>query len=260
MAEEFDPTLKPIQTSAESSVRPPGSPQHDHFNPVEVSILGMQNSTTVDEPNRSEASSSSAVANSPENTRQDAAGSISREEKELTEVGHQNSTSQIDLSTLPPYIMVLNDIESGLTSYHCKICKRQFRDVSRIVFHEYCAGKEKPYKCEECGKRTLRKRDHDRHLKTHADEQVFQCQYCEQSFDLKRKLNNHIKSHALRMNAEQHPIYKSYCPLKCHICEVVAFREKVDLKNHLVNGHNIAEDLAETLTNAVVANTKPCYM
>lgn len=55
---------------------------------------------------------------------------------------------------------------TGYKPLNCKFCLRPFGDPSNLNKHvRLHAEGETPYKCEECGKILVRRRDLERHLK-----------------------------------------------------------------------------------------------
>ncbi|XP_028658672.2 gastrula zinc finger protein XlCGF58.1-like [Erpetoichthys calabaricus] len=111
-------------------------------------------------------------------------------------------------------------LHNGESLYNCSECKKEFLNEERAheeesvqlaateMAHHTCAecGKqfslqqhykphsgERPYYCDECGKRFITK---VRHLKIHMGENLYTCSECAKSFTKKANLHRHQKVHS----------------------------------------------------------------
>ena len=62
---------------------------------------------------------------------------------------------------------------------------------------------ERPYKCDECGKRFARQNSLHRHLLSHAGIKPYICKYCNKSFTQRHNFKSHIiKQHDQKNTGE----------------------------------------------------------
>ncbi|XP_065346261.1 zinc finger protein 665-like isoform X25 [Cloeon dipterum] len=166
--------------------------------------------------------------------------------------------------------------------HSCEVCGKQFENHSTLMFHrkihfpdsrtekcEVCGwstyskgnlkkhmathATERPYVCDECGKRFTEKFILQKHREVHRpDRQVFKCHLCEKTFSTQHSLKNHVKRHQgllnyecdlcdaaysqinylLRHKWEKHKVM----PYKCETCDK-GFTHLRLLKNHCIEEH-----------------------
>ena len=55
--------------------------------------------------------------------------------------------------------------------------------------------KEKPYQCDLCSKRFIRKSDMKVHMRIHTKEKPYQCEVCEKRFTQSGTMKTHMRVH-----------------------------------------------------------------
>ena len=82
------------------------------------------------------------------------------------------------------------------TVSQCKVCLKVFKNLSSLHHHmkEHRTDREK-FECSICGKISLKRANHERHLTVHNKKTTFDCDMCEMTFPLKHNLDRHKLSH-----------------------------------------------------------------
>ncbi|XP_021961155.1 zinc finger protein 570 [Folsomia candida] len=77
----------------------------------------------------------------------------------------------------------------------CLFCRKIFPDNGAYHAHLVSHTKEKPFRCDQCGKRFGRKGDFIKHKRIHnADPRPFICADCDKAFSSKQSLGTHKKT------------------------------------------------------------------
>ncbi|XP_032243109.2 MDS1 and EVI1 complex locus protein EVI1-B [Nematostella vectensis] len=83
-------------------------------------------------------------------------------------------------------------------------CTSTFYREDKLKRHLFTHSKEKPYKCQECGKGFARRDNMNDHIKTHTKEFSHICPLCDRGFLGPAKIKKHLKSvHEIKDAAEQ---------------------------------------------------------
>ena len=93
--------------------------------------------------------------------------------------------------------------------------------LSLFFFFRYIHSKEKPFKCNECGKGFCQNRTLTVHRIVHLDESPHKCGQCGKSFNQRSNLKTHLLTHT---------DIKPYNCVYCH----KEFRRNCDLKRHVL--------------------------
>jgi KRAB domain-containing zinc finger protein len=104
--------------------------------------------------------------------------------------------------------------------YKCNVCGKQFCQTRSLDTHMRKHTGDKRYKCDVCGKAFNQTWNLQRHLRTHADNRPFQCGECGKTFKDSYDLKNHMKRHT---GVKRH---------KCDVCGK-AFVQSCELKIHM---------------------------
>lgn len=78
--------------------------------------------------------------------------------------------------------------------FECDICYKRFMRRSNLVTHLALHSKERPHKCSECGKNFAKATDLNLHKHLHKGS--YTCEVCNKPFVTKSKLERHSKSHS----------------------------------------------------------------
>ena len=109
-------------------------------------------------------------------------------------------------------------------SQQCKICLKIFINQISLQRHENIHKTDSvEYECHVCGKKSLKRSNHERHLSLHThnnDSQRFSCDICQIEFNLKQ----HLDRHKLLHNKD----LRVFCP----ICNR-SFTRSDSMKRHL---------------------------
>ncbi|ERL84855.1 hypothetical protein D910_02279, partial [Dendroctonus ponderosae] len=97
----------------------------------------------------------------------------------------------------------------------------------------YIHSKEKPFKCNECGKGFCQSRTLAVHKVLHMDQSPHKCQVCSRSFNQRSNLKTHLLTHT------------DHKPYECNSCGKV-FRRNCDLRRHALT-HAVGDVIPEEL-------------
>ena len=113
-------------------------------------------------------------------------------------------------------------IHTAKNRYKCKYCNYTAHRKDMVIRHIgiHLEDKEKPYKCDYCGKGFMLKQDFSKHVKIHTGEKAYKCNYCVKRFKTSWGLNQHTRIHT---KAKQY---------KCNYCNY-ATHWKGDLNKHI---------------------------
>ncbi|XP_052512825.1 zinc finger protein 813-like [Budorcas taxicolor] len=131
----------------------------------------------------------------------------------------QTSVSNIYGNDFMNPSVVLQDLKAHREKpYKCDECGKAFRVKSVLLSHQTVHTGDKPYKCEECGKAFTHSSNLRRHQKIHAG-QKFKCDTCDKVFSRNENLAGHQRVHT----GEK--------PYKCDECGKV-FSHRSTLRRH----------------------------
>lgn len=112
-------------------------------------------------------------------------------------------------------------LHSGDKPYKCEDCGRKFRQWGDLKYHSTSIHSElRQFQCEYCGKDFARKYSLIVHRRIHTGEKNYRCEYCNKTFRASSYLQNHRKIHT---GEKPHP---------CTICGK-PFRVRSDMKRHM---------------------------
>ncbi|XP_006898055.1 PREDICTED: zinc finger protein 420-like [Elephantulus edwardii] len=80
--------------------------------------------------------------------------------------------------------------------YKCKECGKAFRDSSLLMTHMRTHSGEKPYVCNVCGKAFSQSSNLTRHVRSHSREKPYVCNVCGKAFSQSSNLTRHVRSHS----------------------------------------------------------------
>ncbi|KAE9544109.1 hypothetical protein AGLY_001798 [Aphis glycines] len=103
--------------------------------------------------------------------------------------------------------------------FKCDTCNKRFIRKEHLKTHKFIHTGKRPYKCETCDKSFTRKDNFKSHQMIHSGEKPFKCGVCNKSFLHKGHIRNHIRIHT----GER--------PYKCNVCGK-SFLQEGHLKTH----------------------------
>lgn len=86
----------------------------------------------------------------------------------------------------------LNDKEKP---FRCEICGKSYVSKHTLYYHMKLHSQKDIYECLECGKKLLSKNDLRFHMITHTGEKPYKCEYCERCFSHPSNLRRHMDIH-----------------------------------------------------------------
>ncbi|XP_040107984.1 zinc finger protein 160-like isoform X6 [Oryx dammah] len=132
----------------------------------------------------------------------------------------QTSVSNIHGNDFMNPSVVLQDLKAHREKpYKCDECGKAFLVKSIFLSHQTVHTGEKPYKCDECGEAFRLKSTIFRHQTVHTEEKPYKCDECGKAFTHSSYLRSHQKIHTRKKL------------LKCDICDRI-FRRNVHLAGH----------------------------
>ncbi|CAG9328280.1 unnamed protein product [Blepharisma stoltei] len=113
--------------------------------------------------------------------------------------------------------------DMSIRNYQCKICKRAFKDNSKLRRHQLVHTGERPFHCPYCEKSFSVDFNLKTHIRVHTGEKPYKCPYpgCTKSFTQAGNLNSH--------KAIKHR-------MKRHEKVPVIVHNEEDLKHKLISG------------------------
>ena len=110
---------------------------------------------------------------------------------------------------------------------YCTMCNKMFASQSGLQRHINTAHKDpkdKPFKCQDCGKGFLSERTLKTHTNMHLGVYPYRCQYCSKGFPNQDNLKGHLASHT---NVKE---------FKCDQCGQ-EFTYRTSLNQHIAKAH-----------------------
>lgn len=115
----------------------------------------------------------------------------------------------------------------------CPMCGRDFPKPGNVKRHiQTVHENQRPYRCDECGKRFGHKTHRDRHRKSHTPDLPYACQWCEARFRASSRLDRHVSSVHKVSNGSPTRDNEYICK-QCG----VAFAQKSNLNRHIASIH-----------------------
>ena len=115
----------------------------------------------------------------------------------------------------------------GYVALYCTLCNKMFTSQSGLQRHINTAHKDpkdKPFKCQDCGKGFLSERTLKTHTNMHLGVYPYHCQYCNKGFPNQDNLKGHLASHT---NVKE---------FKCDQCGQ-EFTYRTSLNQHIAKAH-----------------------
>ncbi|XP_045457880.1 zinc finger protein 883-like [Melitaea cinxia] len=108
-----------------------------------------------------------------------------------------------------------------MNKFDCKICKKSYRKINKLLEHNNTHTREKIYTCDLCKKEFLKKSGLRNHILRHTGRiKQYMCETCGHPFDNVTYLNQHVIT-----------VHKKLKLFKCTLCSKV-FSAKKTLKIH----------------------------
>lgn len=116
--------------------------------------------------------------------------------------------------------------------FKCNECGKYFKTDSTLYAHRKIHSKEAPHKCFDCGKGFKFKHHLDTHALQHnkTKEKTFECNFCHKKFAALNNLTKHRKIHE-----------NTTSDFACHICGVKLMQKRY-LKDHMKRVHQTRLD------------------
>ncbi len=114
-------------------------------------------------------------------------------------------------------------------SLMCSLCNKMFNSQSGLQRHintSHKDAKDKPFKCQECGKGFLSERTLKMHTNMHLGVYPYHCQFCNKGFPNQDNLKGHLASHT---NVKE---------FRCEQCGQ-EFTYRTSLNQHVAKTHHL---------------------
>ncbi|XP_035713418.1 zinc finger protein 708 [Folsomia candida] len=132
------------------------------------------------------------------------------------------------------------------TSRECLFCQKKFPDNSTYHKHLVSHTKEKPFRCDQCGKLFPRSKSLQLHKLIHTSEQkLFNCDECEKAFTSKQNLVRHEKT-----------VHRGLKDIACSEC-AKKFGTKGDMVRHVKSVHT---NIRHPCPHCGVTFTQKCHL
>lgn len=139
---------------------------------------------------------------------------------------HSNQVNEVDgngpasLTQSESEFITLSCQDVGKVQYNCVKCSQSFKILDQAREHMYIHTGEKPYKCEQCGRKFVKKECLANHVRNFHDpnQEEHKCPKCRRCFIKKDNFDVHVEQCEPRYECQN-------CPLK--------FYRKTHLDNHM---------------------------
>lgn len=112
-----------------------------------------------------------------------------------------------------------NLVHSGERPYKCAQCPKSFVQRRNLTDHERRHTNEYPYECSDCPRNFTSRSNWVSHMRVHKDDRRYKCPHCSKGFVQSGSLQTHLRVHT----GER--------PYKCDLCPKV-FTTNTSLHNH----------------------------
>ena len=89
---------------------------------------------------------------------------------------------------------VSSSSENEVKVHKCSVCNMQFAGIRSLKHHLSIHDTSRPFRCDVCGMRFLKKIHHAYHMQTHS-ERKYICRYCNKKFNRQEHLDRHMLLH-----------------------------------------------------------------
>ncbi|XP_055852320.1 gastrula zinc finger protein XlCGF7.1-like [Episyrphus balteatus] len=135
---------------------------------------------------------------------------------------------------------------TGEKPFACDQCEMRYVRKQDLIVHKRCHTGEKPHICTTCGKAFSRANQLVRHIRVHTGERPYKCTQCDRGFAQRNDLNLHIRRHT----GEK--------PYQCGLCGE-SFINGTNLKNHRKIADHYEEERRDRFEKIRVTNPRRSY-